>query len=82
MEILGFEPGAKPGIVDFRFALPEVGLQSALNAEMPELQFDVLHALGKIAADVVRAHVQSRDAMTFALCFNHHRNPLLYTIIG
>ena len=77
MKVLGFKPGAEPGIVDFGLALPEVGLKTALDAEMPELQFDVLGAYRKIAADVIRSDMQSGDTMTFALRFNHHRGPAL-----
>ena len=75
VEILGFEPGAEPGIVDFGLALPEVGLETALDAEMPELQFDVLRAFREITADVIRSDVQSGNAVTFALCFDNHMRP-------
>src|SRR5690348_5724511 len=78
MKVLRLQPGAEPGIVDFRLALPEVGFETALNAEMTELQFDVLRSFGKVATDVVCADMQSRHAMTFALRLNHHRKYLLF----
>lgn len=37
MEIFGFEPGAEPGIVNFWLSVPEVGLEAALDAKVPEL---------------------------------------------
>ena len=75
VEIFGFEPGAEPGIVDFGLALPEIGLQTALDAEMPELQFNVLGAFRKIAADVIGSDVQSGEAVAFAMSFNQHEEP-------
>lgn len=75
MEVLGFEPGAESWIVDFGLALPEVRLQTALDAEVPKLQLDVLRALREVAADVFRPDVQTGDSVTFALRFNHHKKP-------
>src|SRR6185437_11247693 len=60
-------------IVNLGLTLPEIGLQSALNAKMPQLQFNVLRPLREIPAHVIRSHVQSSHAMTFALRFNHHK---------
>ena len=77
VEIFGFEPGAEPGIVDFGLALPKIGLETALNAEMPELEFDVLRAFGEIAPDIFAADVQSREAVTSTLCSNNHGVPAL-----
>lgn len=74
MQVLRFEPGAEPGIVDFGLTLPEVGLEAALDAQMAELQLDVLRALGEVAADIVGSNVQSREAVTFALRFDDHRS--------
>src|SRR5258707_638948 len=54
VEILGFKPCTKPWIVDFGLALPKVGLKTALDAEMPELQFDVRSAFREITTDIVR----------------------------
>ncbi len=75
VEILRFEPGAEAGVVDFRLALPEVGLEAALDAEMPELELDVLRAFWEVAADVIRSDVQPSNAVTFALCFDNHLEP-------
>lgn len=78
MEIFRLEPGAEPGVVDFGSALPEVGFETALNAEMPELQFDVLRSFRKVATDVIGADVQSRHTMTFALRLNHHKSTCFF----
>jgi len=40
MHVFGLEPGAQPGVVDFRLALPKIRLQSALNVEVIKLEFD------------------------------------------
>lgn len=63
--------------MNFGLPLPEVGLKTALNAEMAELQFDVLRAFWKIAPDIIGSDVQSGDAVTFTLRFNNHGVPAL-----
>lgn len=77
MEILRFKPGAEPGVVNFGLALPEVGLETALNTEVPELQFYVLRALREVAADILISDIQARQAVTSTLCFDYHGVPAL-----
>jgi hypothetical protein len=77
VEILGFKPCAKPWIVDFRLTLPEVGFEAALNAEMAELEFDVVRVLWKIAADIRGSNVETGDTVAFALGFDDHKIPVL-----
>jgi hypothetical protein len=72
VEILGFQPGAEPGIVNLRLVLPKVRLQPALNLEMIQVQLDDRNVLGKITPDIGSTDVQSRDTTALALCFDHH----------
>jgi hypothetical protein len=39
---------------------------------MVQLQLDARNLFGKIAPDIVDAHMKSGDAATFALCLDHH----------
>ncbi len=73
VEILGFEPRAEPGVVDFRLPLPEVGFETALDAEMTELEFNVAIVFWEMAANIRSANMQSGDTVTFALSFYDHR---------
>lgn len=75
VEVLGFQPCAKSGIVDFGLATPEVGLEVALDTKVPELQLDILCFFREIAAYILRSNVESSDAVTFALSFNDHGIP-------
>ena len=77
MKVFGFKPRAKPGIVNLGLVLPEVGIETALDAEMPELQFDVLCPSREVAPDVFRSDVESGDTMTFAMRFDDHKVPAL-----
>jgi hypothetical protein len=78
VQVLRLQPGAQPRIVNVRLTLPEIGLQSALNAEMPQLQFNVLRTLREIPAHVVRTNMQSSKTVTLALRFDHHKVPALH----
>ena len=53
VHMFGFEPRAEARIVNFRLALPEIWRQSALDAEMIQLQFDGGHFLGKISPYII-----------------------------
>src|ERR1700722_18383359 len=77
VEVLGFEPCAKAGIVDFGLAMPEVRLEAALDAKVAELQFDVSRAFREISTHIVRSYVEAGNAVTSALCFDHHKVPAL-----
>jgi len=48
-----------------------------LDAEVPELQFDVPGLLREIATDIIRSYVQSGNTVTFVLRFDHHKVPVL-----
>jgi len=73
----GFQPGTEPGVEDLRVALPEFGVQSALDLEMIQLQLDDRNMLGEIPADVPCANVQTGDSACLALRFDHHTYLLL-----
>jgi hypothetical protein len=72
VHVPGFKPGAETGVEDFRLAVPEIWLQAALNLEMIQLQLNARNAFGKVAPDIVHAHMQSGDAESPALCFDDH----------
>jgi hypothetical protein len=72
VHVPGFQPRAEPGIEDLRLALPEIGLQTALNLEMIQLQFDARNVFWEIAPDIVRADMKSGDSTPLALCLDHH----------
>jgi len=73
MQVLGFEPGAEPRIVNLRLALPEIGREAALNLQMTKLQLDDWNTVGKIAPDVISADMETRNSDSLALCLDHHR---------
>ena len=75
VHVLGFEPGAEAGIGDLRLAIPEVGIETALNPEMVKKQFDGGNAIREIAPDIVNAHMESGDSMSFVLSFDYHKEP-------
>jgi hypothetical protein len=77
VEILGFKPCAEARIIDFRFTLPEIGLETALNAEMAELKFDVVSVSWEIATHICGPNMEARDAVAFALSFDDHKAPVL-----
>ena len=72
MHMPGFKPDAEPGVEDLRLALPETGLQAALNLEMIQLQLDAGNVFGKIAPYIASAHMQAGDAESFASCLDNH----------
>lgn len=72
MHMLGLEPRAEARIVDFGLTLPEIRRQAALDPKMIQFQFDGRNILWKIATDIIRPDVQSRETLTFALSFDHH----------
>jgi hypothetical protein len=47
--------------------VPEIRSQSTLDEKMIEPQFDLRHALGKVAAHVAGADVEPCDTVTNAL---------------
>jgi len=67
MEVFGFKPGTKPGVVDLGPSIPEIGLQAALDSQMAQLQFDCLCALGEVAADIASSHVKAGYSASFAV---------------
>jgi hypothetical protein len=76
MHMPGFQPGAQPGVEDFRLASPEIGLQTALNLEMIQLQLDAQNAFWEKTPGIACAHMQSGNAESFALCFDDHKHLL------
>ncbi len=76
VEVLGLQPGTKPGIVNLRLAPPEPGVQATLNLEMIQLQLDDGNIPGEIPPNVRRAHVEPSQTATLALCFDHHTHLL------
>jgi hypothetical protein len=79
VEVLGFQPGTEPWIVNLRLVLPEIGRQPTLNLQMIQLQLDDLNALGKISPDIGNANVQSSQATALGMCFDHHTH-LLFNV--
>ena len=65
VHVFGLQPGAQPGIEDLRFALPKIRIQTALNVEMVELQFDCRNVITKVAADIGFTNVKSCNATAF-----------------
>jgi hypothetical protein len=58
--------------VDFAIALPEVGVEPALDLKVVELQFDGVYLLGEIPPDIGRAYVQSGNQGSFIFdCYYH-----------
>jgi hypothetical protein len=72
VHVPGLKPRAQPGIKNLRLALPEIGLQPALNLEMIQLQLDARNVFWEIAPDIVHAHMQSGDSASLALCLDDH----------
>jgi hypothetical protein len=65
--LLRFQPEAQPGILNLGLIVPEIRSQSTLDEKMIEPQFDLRHALGKVAAHVAGADVEPCDTVTNAL---------------
>jgi hypothetical protein len=76
----GFDPGAEPGIFDFRAILPEAGSKSATNAEMVELDFDESNAGREIAFGVSNADVESGNSASSIL--RHHNHEHQPSVVG
>jgi hypothetical protein len=72
LQLFQFEPVTQPWIVNLRLALPEMRLQSALDSQVVQFQIDAFDVLGKIAADIIDSNIESGDAMSRPLRFNHH----------
>lgn len=72
VHVPGFKPRTEPGIEDVRLAMPEIRFQPAFNLQMIQLQLDARNVLGKVTADIVRAHMQSGVAQSPALRFDNH----------
>jgi hypothetical protein len=70
------KPRAQPGIENLRLTLPEIRLEPALNLQMIQLQLDASNVFGKVAPDIVHAHVQSDNSASLALCLDDHTYPL------
>ena len=77
VHMLGLEPGAQPGIVNFRLALPEIWRQPALDAKVIQLKLNRGDVLGKISPHIIRADEQSGESPTFTLRFDDHVAPAL-----
>ena len=67
VHVAGFQPRAQPGVEDLGLPIPKTGVQSALNLEMIQHQLDARDVSWKIAPDIVRAHMKSRDSASL-LC--------------
>ncbi len=78
MEMFGLQPCAKAGIENLWLTLPEVGIKSALNLEVIELQLDCGDGLREIAPDIAFAYVESGDTTAFGVCFHNHWGYLLF----
>jgi hypothetical protein len=72
VQVFGFEPGAKTGIVNVRVAIPKVRSQRALDTQVIEVQLDLGDVPGKMALHIACAHVESGDAPGLSLCFHNH----------
>jgi hypothetical protein len=72
VKVFGFQPGAEPGIVNLRLALPKVRLQPTLNLKVIQVQLNNHNMPGKITPDIGSSHMQPSQATAFALCFDHH----------
>ena len=59
--LLGFEPRAQSGIVDYWLPLPEIRTQRALNLQVIELQLDGKYIFWKIALRVIGADIEPGD---------------------
>jgi hypothetical protein len=79
MHVFGLEPGAEPGVEDFRLALPKVRIQSALNVEMVKLQFDGGNVFAEVSADVGFTNMKSGYAAAFGMGFYDHKHLLFNT---
>ena len=79
MHVFGLKPGAEPGIEDFRLTLPEVWIQSALNIEMVELQFDCWNVFTEISPHIGLANMKPSDTTAFRVSFYDHRYLLFNT---
>jgi hypothetical protein len=79
MHVFGLKPRAQPGIEDFRLALPEVGIQSALDIDMIELQLDGGGVFLKVAPHVGFANVKPGNSAAFGVSFDNHRH-LLFNV--
>jgi hypothetical protein len=75
VQVFGFEPRAKTGIVDFRVAVPKVGRQRALDLQMVKMQFDLGGMPGKMALHVARAHMKPGYAPGLSLRLDNHLHP-------
>jgi len=76
MKMLGFEPGAEPGIVNFRLVPPEIGRQATLDPQMIQLQFNDRDAFGEVTPHVGDSNVQPRHSQARAMCFDYHTHLL------
>jgi len=76
-QVFRFQPRAQPRVVDLGFAIPEIRLQTALDMQVIELKLNNRNVLGKIAANVRRAHMKSSEAPTLTVCFYNHDAPAL-----
>ena len=77
MHVFGLKPGAQPGIENFRLPLPEVWIQSALNIEVIELQFDGRNMFLEVAPHVGLTNVKPGNSATFGVGLYNHRLPAL-----
>lgn len=59
--VLRFEPEAQARVVNFGLRAPKIGWQSALDAQVIELKFDLCNVPGEISACVVKTYTQPGD---------------------
>ena len=70
--MLGLEPSAESRVENFRLSPPEIRVQPTLNLQMIQLQFDNGDGLLKITPNVGNPDVETGDAATLGVCFDHH----------
>lgn len=72
MQMLGLKPSAETRVENLRLSLPEVRVQPTLDLQMIQLQFNDSDGLREIAPDVGNPDVETGDAATLGVCFDHH----------
>ena len=58
--------------MNFGMAIPKMRCQPTLNSQVIQLKIDRRDVAGKVPADIIHAHIQTRYAMSIALRLHHH----------
>jgi hypothetical protein len=70
MQMPGLEPGAKPVIHNHWLTLPEIRVQFAPDLQVIQMQLNVGDIFGKIAPNILDAHVQTGFSVSLAMRFD------------